>query len=151
MFLASLLRSDLILALKNKRTNRTELLRCLLSRIKNKEIDLKRPLEEGEVVLVIKQELKQRYESQADANQAGRLDLAKKDEESIEYLQNFLPKMMSGPDTKQEIKDELAKISEVDKQNFGLVMSKIMPKLKNRVEAGEVAKFVREFLSLEEK
>jgi len=76
-------------ALKAHDQLRLDTLRLLLSEIKNKEIEKRGNLEEGEIVALIRKEIKKRQESEEYFEKGNRSELLEKAEKEIAILQDF--------------------------------------------------------------
>src|SRR5512142_1890585 len=82
-------------ALKNQQPVAASTLRMLKSAIRYREVELKRSLSEDELLAVVATQAKQRREAVAEYTKAGRLELAKKEEEELSILLSFLPQQLS--------------------------------------------------------
>ena len=76
-------------ALKSKKTDALNALRGLKSVIKNKEVELRRKLEDNEIIQLIAKQIKQRKESIAQFQKGNRPDLVEK--EAVSYTHLTLP------------------------------------------------------------
>src|SRR5687767_8845149 len=91
---------ELLEAMKSKDAVRTSTLRMLISSVRNKEIEKKKSLGEGELLEVIQAEAKRRRESIAEYTKAGRADLAAKEEAEHNVLKVYLPQPLSESELK---------------------------------------------------
>lgn len=89
---------------------------------------------------------KRRKDSIEQFRNAGREDLATKEEKELEILQTYLPKQLS----KEEIGDEVERIAKelnaVSKEDFAKLMPAVMKELKGKADGKEVRAAVEEFL-----
>src|SRR6188472_827313 len=74
---------------------RKETIRYIRSAIHNAQIELKRPLTDPEVEDILRRQVKQRRDSIEAFLQGGRQDLAQKEQEEIDVIQQYLPQQMS--------------------------------------------------------
>ncbi|HEY7819986.1 MAG TPA: GatB/YqeY domain-containing protein, partial [Vicinamibacteria bacterium] len=95
MSLADRIQSDLVEAMKRKEALRVSVLRMTKSAIKNKEIELRKPLTADEENQVLQTLVKQRTESIETFEKGGRKDLADKEKEEREILRSYLPEAVS--------------------------------------------------------
>jgi hypothetical protein len=89
--LSSRLANDLKTAMKSGETLRRDVIRFLLSSVKNREIEFRRPLSEEEAIEVVQTQIKQRRDSIDAFEKAGRIDLAEKETSELEILMDYLP------------------------------------------------------------
>ena len=84
--LADRLRADQVVSRKSADKDRTLLLGTVLAALKNKEIDLGRPLDDAEVVDVLRKQIKQRQDSIEQYTAGARLDLARQEDAEMQLL-----------------------------------------------------------------
>jgi uncharacterized protein len=134
-------------AMKNKEVLKLSVIRMVRSVLKNKEIELKKELEDQEITEVISTLVKQRRESIKLFQEAGRNELAEKEETELGFLLEFLPKQLE----RNEIIDIVAKaINDSGAQgakDIGKVMKIIIPHVSGRADGRLVNEIVKEKLS----
>lgn len=127
------LKTELADAIKNAMRARDSLrlntLRLVQAAIKQKEIDSRCELEEIEVQAIFEKQVKQRRESIAAFEQAGRTESAEQEQAELLILQEFLPQPLSSQEVDAAIDAAIA-----DANSLGLVgapaMGKVMAALK---------------------
>lgn len=139
--------NDLVLALKSKDEITVAVLKLLKNSIQSKEKELSKELSDDELNKILLSDLKKRKDSIEQFKKGGREDLVKKENEELEVIQKYLPKMKS----KDEIKDivcDIIKEESIEKSldNFGQVMKLTMQRLNGSVEGNLVAEVVKEQL-----
>lgn len=82
-------------AMRAKQSARLATLRFLQAAIKQKEVDDRRELDDAEITAIIEKQVKQRRESIAAFEQAGRTETAEQEETELQILQEFLPEQAS--------------------------------------------------------
>src|SRR5690606_23103398 len=82
-------------AMRAKQSVRLGALRFLQAAIKQKEVDERIELTDEQVLAIIEKQVKQRRESIAAFEQAGRTDSAEQEKAELEILQEFLPQQAS--------------------------------------------------------
>ena len=82
-------------ALRSKDSIRLNTIRSLISATKNQEIDLRRELQDEEVLSLITREVKKRKEASSLYKQGGRTDLMEKEDQEQLILQAYLPEQVS--------------------------------------------------------
>ena len=79
-------------AMKAKESARLGTLRFLQAAVKQKEVDERRELTDAEILAIIEKQVKQRRESIAAFEKAGRTETAAQEQAELAVLQEFLPK-----------------------------------------------------------
>jgi uncharacterized protein YqeY len=137
-------------AMRARDTARLATLRFLVAAVKQKEVDERKDLSDAEVTAIIEKQVKQRRESIAAFEQAGRLETAAQEMAELEVLREFLPQAAPPEEVAAAID---AAIAEVTGQGLsgGAAMGKIMailkPALAGRADMAEVSKQVKERLN----
>jgi len=121
--------------------------RLLLSQIKNREIAVKRSLEENEINEEISREVKRRREAIELFKQGKRNDLVAKEKKEAAILQKFLPPAISDEELSQVIRGVINLEKPQGVADFGKVMGKVMNEVKGKVEGERVARMVKELIS----
>ena len=132
-------------ALRSHDQMRLDTLRLLLSEIKNKEIEKRGDLEEGEIVSLIRKEIKKREESEEYFKKGNRPELLDKAEKEIAILQEFVPLPLSEEEIEQVVDEVLAHWS--GEVSLGPVMKEVMSHLQGRAEGKVVSNIVRQKIS----
>lgn len=138
--------ADLKDAQKNKQSEKVQVLRGLISSIKNFEIENKTEINQSQTIEILRREVKQRKEALAQFKQAGRADLVKESEEEIESIEKYLPELMSQKEIEEEVAKIIKKTGAKDKSEMGKVMGQAMSSLKGQAEGEEVKKVVLKLL-----
>lgn len=129
--IAERLMSDLGNAMREKDTERRDVLRYLRSEVKNAEIEKGRELSHDEVVQVIQRQVKQRRESAEQFEQGNRQDLVDVEVAQIAILEQYLPPQLSD-DELEQIAGEIATQLELSGARD---MGKLMGPLREQVGA----------------
>ena len=133
-------------AMKSGDKIQTNILRTLLSMLKEKQIEKKEDINEDEYFSIIKRLVKQLKES-ADAYQkAGRLELYEKEVSELDILKEYLPEILSEEQTLDLVKMVIGQISANSPSHMGKVMSLIMQKSNGKVDGKIANKLVKELL-----
>ncbi|MDD3284862.1 MAG: GatB/YqeY domain-containing protein [Patescibacteria group bacterium] len=139
--------NDLLTAIKSRDLESVNTLKLLKNSIQNKEKDIKKELDDLEVVSILFSETKKRKDSIEQFQKGGRDDLVKKESFELDIISKYLPQMK----TKDEIKNIICDIIEKDKidktkPNFGLIMKLAMESLKGQAEGNVVSEVLKEIL-----
>ena len=82
-------------AMKSNDKLRLSTIRMIRSAVKNKEIELRKPLDDGEIQKVIQGMVRKGEESVEQFKLGGRMDLVEKESKEIEILKSFLPQSLT--------------------------------------------------------
>ncbi|MCX7771110.1 MAG: GatB/YqeY domain-containing protein [Proteobacteria bacterium] len=134
-------------ALRAKDSFKLNVLRYILSQIKNKEIDLRKPATDEDIIKIISTLVKQRKESLSFSEQANRPDLVEKEKEEIKILESFLPSQLSEEEVEKIIEEVIALVKPSGIKDMGKIMKELMPKIAGRFDGGKVNEMVRKRLS----
>ena len=116
--------------------------------IKQVEVDTRKEVEDGDVLAILKKQVKMRKDALADFEKAGRTDLLESYKAEIEILEAYLPEQMSEDDIRKLVKETAAEVGvEGGKQNMGKLMKSVMPKVKGLADGNTVRKIIEEFLA----
>lgn len=143
MRLAERLEKDFVTALKAKKTEEVAVLRMLRAAAKNKQVELRRELEESEILDVLAKQVKQRQESIEQFAAAGRTDLAAAEERELLILRNYLPAPLSSGELEEAVEAAITELQAVGMKDMGRVMSAILSKHAGRVDGKELSALVR--------
>jgi len=134
-------------AIKSKDEAGMNSLRLVLTDTKKREKELRRSLEDQEVISVITSQIKQRRESIDQYRQAGREDLAKAEESELQALQAFMPEQLSEEDLSQALDEIISEVSAASIKDMGKVMKAAMAKLAGRADGRMINEMVKGKLS----
>lgn len=135
-------------ALKARKEVEVLTLRGLKSSIKNKEIEVKKELGDDDLAKIVSSEIKKRADAIEQYKIGNRPELAKKEQEEINILEQYLPEQLS----EQEIEKIIAKVVENNleyKGNFGKIMSEAMKEVQGRASGQIISQKVKEALEKE--
>lgn len=145
------LQEQISAALKDAMRARDEVkmatLRLVLTAIKNREKEARSLLEDQEVISVITIQIKQRRESIEQYRQAGREDLAQREESELQILQGYMPEQVSEEEISNTLDEIIAEVGAVSMKDMGKVMKAAMAKLAGKAEGGAINAMVKEKLS----
>ena len=139
---AEALRAAMNAARKAQDKDRTLVLGTILASLKNREIDLRRPATDEEVVEVLRKGIKIRREAIEQYRAGGRTDLADAEQAQIAVLEEFLPPAVD-PD---EIRAAVREVIAGGTKELGKVMGQVVPRYKGRADGKLINQIVREEL-----
>lgn len=133
-------------AMRAKEALRLEVLRGMKTAFTNELVSLKRTpqdsLSDEEAVTVIKRLSKQRKEALEQFRNAGREDLATKEEHELKILEEFLPETMSLEAILPLAEAKKTEMGVDDKSKIGVLIGALMRDLKGKADGGDVKKAV---------
>lgn len=136
-------------AMRERDTTRLTTLRFLQAAVKQKEVDERRELTDEDVIGIIERQLKQRRESAAAFEQAGRTESAQKETAEIAILQEFMPQAADPEEVSRIIEQAIADVTAQGVTGgaaMGRVMGVVKKALAGRVDMAEVSAQVRQKL-----
>ena len=134
-------------AMKAKDSLRLNTIRSVISAIKNQEIDLKKELQDEEVLPLIVREVKKRKEAAALFEQGKRLDLMEKEKQEFVILQAYLPKQASEEDLRKRIQEVIAETKAEGMKDFGKIMKVLVPEFKGKADNGLIKELAGDYLN----
>ena len=143
MELKNKITEDMKAAMRAKDAARLGTVRLLLSAIKQKEVDERVVLTDADVLAIIDKMLKQRRESIAQFEKAGRNDLADVEKAEIVVLSAYLPQQLSEVEVGQAISAAIAETGASGAKDMGKVMALLKPRLAGRTDMGTVSGLVK--------
>ncbi len=141
------LKEEMKVAMKAKEKLRLETIRLAVAAIKNKEIELKKELNDADIIQILSTMAKQRRESMTHFKAGGRIDLLNKEEKELDIILSFLPVQLSKLEIEGIVAETIAAVNAQGMQDVGLVMKDVMPKVKGKADGGVVRGVVQEKLS----
>lgn len=152
MALKDQISDDMKAAMRAKDTQRLGTIRLLLAAIKQKEVDERVTLDDAGVVAVVDKMLKQRKDSIAAFEQAGRTDLADTEKAEAAVLQAYLPARLSAEEVQAAVQALVAQISaELGRAptaaNMGKLMGAAKAALAGKADMGQVSAAVKAALA----
>ena len=130
-----------------KDKKRIATLRNILAKLKLKEIEKNEELTEAESQKVLQTISKQLKDSIEQYSNGGRDDLAKKEAEELEILNEFLPEPMGEEELRGIIIDTIKECGASSMKDMGRVMGMIISKTQGRGDGSLISKIVKENLS----
>ncbi len=137
------LQADMKSAMKSGDKARLGVIRLVNSAIKQREVDERISLEDADVILVLDKMVKQRRESIAQFEAAGRNDLAEAESAEITVLQDYLPAALSDEEIDAMITEALAEVGQEGPSAMGKVMALLKPKMQGRADMTAVSAKVK--------
>jgi len=134
-------------AMKAGEKARLGTLRLVQAAIKQREVDERIELDDTQVLAVLDKMIKQRRDSLAQYEQAGRADLAAQESFEIALIQEFMPKALSEAEIDQLVTAALAETGATSARDMGKVMGVLKPRMQGRADMTQVSALVKQKLA----
>ncbi len=147
MTLKERINEDMKDAMRARDAAKLSAIRLLLAAIKQREVDERIQLDDAAVLAVIEKMLKQRRDSIAQYEAAGRQDLVDAERFEAELLQAYMPAGLSSEEIVAAVSAAVADTGAAGPGDMGKVMGVLKPKLAGRADMTEVSKLVKAALA----
>ena len=134
-------------SLKKRDKETTSALRLAISELKKEEIDKQIELEDEQVIKILQRMIKQRKDSYTQFSDAGRNELAEKEQKEIDILSEFLPEQLSEEELSSMVLEVVKEIGAEGPQDMGKVMGSLKQRIQGNADMGLVSKIVKETLT----
>ena len=131
--------ADMKAAMKAREADRLSAIRLLMAAIKQKEVDERISVDDAQVIGIVDRLIKQRKDSIAQFEQAGRTDLVQKERAELEVLSAYLPQQASADEVAAEIDAAIAAVGAKGPADMGKVMAVLKGKLAGRTDLSAVS------------
>jgi uncharacterized protein YqeY len=147
MSLKEQINEDMKSAMRAKEADRLSTIRMLLAAMKQKEVDERITLDDAAVVSIVDKLIKQRRDSIAAFQQAGRTDLVDRESAEVKVLEAYLPQRLSAEEIAAEVQKIVAEIGASGPGDMGKVMGAVKTRLAGKAEMAQVSAAVKQALS----
>ncbi|MDR0440201.1 MAG: GatB/YqeY domain-containing protein [Candidatus Accumulibacter sp.] len=147
MTLKERINEDMKAAMRARETARLAAIRLLMAAVKQKEVDERISLDDAAVIAVIDRMLKQRRDSIAQFQAAGRQDLVDAEKFEAELLQTYLPAGLSDGEIDAAVAAAVTETGAAGPGDMGKVMAMLKPRLAGRADMAEVSRRVKAALA----
>ena len=138
---------DMKAAMRAKDAQRLSTIRMLLAACKQKEVDERIVLDDAAVTAIVDKLIKQRKDSIAAFEQAGRTDLVDKESAEVQVLQAYLPERLSPEAIAAEVAQMVRELGASGPSDMGKVMTAAKARLGAKAEMALVSAAVKKALS----
>ena len=133
-------------AMRAKEKERLGAIRLVLAEIKKVEVDERIDPDDARVTSILDKMVKQRRDSIKQFADAGRDELAAKEQSEIEVIQEFLPQPLSEEEIASLIDEAVASAGAATMQDMGKVMGLLKPQMAGRADMGKVSGLIKQRL-----
>ncbi len=143
MSLKQKITEDMKAAMRAGEVKRRDTIRLLQAAIKQREVDERIELDDAAIVAAIEKMLKQRKDSIAQYESAGRNDLADIEKEEVIVLSAYMPQALSDAEIESLVNEAVSSSGAKNMQDMGKVMAILKPNLAGRADMGKVSALVK--------
>lgn len=147
MSLKEQISEDMKAAMRAKDTDRLSTIRMLMAAMKQKEVDERIALDDTAVIAIVDKLIKQRKDSIAAFQQAGRDDLVAKESAEVKVLEAYLPQRLSADEIAAEVNAIATELGAAGPGDMGKVMGAAKTRLAGKADMGQVSAAVKARLS----
>ena len=130
-------------AMRAKDKLRLGTIRMVMAAVKQREVDERIELNDDDVLAILTKMVKQRKDSKAQYEDAGRPELAETEAAEIKIIEAFLPKPLSEEEVTSLIANAISASGAAGMQDMGKVMAELKPQITGRADMGKVSGLVR--------
>ena len=145
--LKPLIKEASVRSLKEGNKEITMVLRLILAEFQKEEISQGSDLNNNDELSLLQKMIKQRNDSIKQYNNAGRNELAEKEQKEIEIIQDFLPEQISEEDLVKLAKETISDLSANSMKDMGNVMKVLKDKTSGQADPATISKIVKGLLS----
>ena len=147
MSLKDRITDDMKAAMRAKEADRLSAIRMLLAACKQREVDERIVLDDAAIVGIVDKLIKQRRDSIAAFQQAGRTDLVDKETAEVAVLQAYLPERLTAAEVTAEVARLVAELGATGPGDMGKVMAAAKAQLGSKAEMAQVSAAVKAALA----
>ncbi|HYC09518.1 MAG TPA: GatB/YqeY domain-containing protein [Steroidobacteraceae bacterium] len=146
MALKERITEDMKSAMRAGEKERLATIRLALAAIKQREVDERISLDDGQVLAVLEKMIKQRREAITQFQSGGRADLVAKESAEIALLQGYLPAQLSEAEIDALIAKAIAATGAASIKDMGKVMAVVKPQAQGRADMGALSARIKQKL-----
>ncbi len=145
--LKPLIKEASVKSLKEGNKEITMVLRLILAEFQKEEISQGSDLNNNDELSLLQKMIKQRNDSIKQYNDAGRNELAEKEQKEIDIIQDFLPEQINEEDLMKLAKETISDLSANSMKDMGNVMKVLKDKTSGQADPATISKIVKGLLS----
>ncbi len=139
--------TDMKVSMRAKDKERLGTIRLILAAIKQREVDERIVLDDGQVLAVLEKMVKQRRDSIAQFEAAARTDLADKEKAELALIQGYMPAQLAEAEIDAIIEQVITATGASSAKDMGKVMGPLKAQLQGRADMGTVSARLKARLS----
>ena len=140
------LKTETKAALKAQNKPRLSALRLISAALQQVDIAARKPVPDAEIPAVLQRMIKQRRESLAAYQQAGRKQQADQEAAEIAVIEEFLPKQMSEAEAREVVAATIKEVGAGSPKEMGKVMAALKARYAGRMDFAKASGWVKDLL-----
>ena len=141
------IQNDMKTALKNGEKVKANTLRLLISKLKNKAIEVGSSLDDKQILQVIQKTAKQHKESIKMYKEGDREDLVIQEQVELDIVEKYLPSMMDENEITTIVESIIKETGATTMADFGKVMPQVMKKGAGKIDGSMAQSILKSKLS----
>ena len=134
---------DVKTAMRSKEKDCLAALRLITAAIKQREVDERISLDDGQVMAVLNKMAKQHRDSIEQYTSAQRVDLVEKEQFELDIILGYLPRPLDAAEINTRIDEIIAATGAAGMKDMGKVMGQLKSALQGRADMGQVSALVK--------
>lgn len=130
-------------AMRAKEKERLNALRLITAEFKRVEVDERIEIDDARALVILDKMNKQRRDSIAQYEAAGRDDLAAVEHFEISVISEFLPEALTDEELAKLVADAIAQSGAASMQDMGKVMGILKPQVQGRADMAQISQQVK--------
>lgn len=130
-------------AMRAKDREKLGTLRLITAAIKQIEVDERIDVDEERLLLILDKMTKQRKESIAQFEKAGREDLVAQEQYELNIIADYLPEPLSETEIQQLLQEAIEATGAQKMPDMGKVMAYLKPKVQGRVDMSQISALIK--------
>lgn len=139
--------NDLKDAMRARDKMKLDALRLITAAVKQVEVDERVTVDDERMLVILDKMAKQRKESIAQFNTAGRHDLVAQEQFELDLISQYLPEPLSEDEVNQLVSEAIAEVNAEKMSDMGKVMAHLKPQLQGRADMSKVSALIKTKLS----
>ena len=145
--LAQTVKAAMKAAMKARDKERLSTIRLIMAEFKRIEVDERIEVDDARALAVLDKMVKQRRDSAGQYSDAGREELAARENAEIVVIQEFLPAQLSEDELLAMVDTAIAASDATGMAAMGAVMGQLKPQLQGKADIGAVSQMVKQRLA----
>ena len=134
------------ISMKASKKDEVLAIRNMLEKIKKKQVDNQKQLDESEIIQVINKYAKQLRDSISQFESGHRMDLAEKEKNELNIVEKFLPEQLNREEINTIVTNAITKTDAKTMADMGRVMKEVINMTKGSADGKVISELVREQL-----
>lgn len=135
-------------AMRAQEKERLTTIRLILAEVKQIEVDKRIAVDDTALLVILDKMLKQRRDSIAQFQQAGRQDLVDVEQAQMQIIQSFMPEQLAETEIAEMISQAIKETGAQTVKDMGKVMAILKPKMQGRADMAVVGNLIKQHLAV---